>query len=208
MRLSLQLSIGASIILVAYACGGGPPPPPPGPDPDSLAREQARLDSIAAAEQARRDSIQRAQAERERLERMAADSVARERRITEEVRGMLEQMINFDYDQSSIRPGDAEILDTKLAILRANPNLQISISGHCDERGSDEYNLALGNRRAIAARQYLVDRGIDESRVSTNSFGEERPLDSRSSEDAWARNRRDEFSITAGGDRLVRPSGM
>jgi peptidoglycan-associated lipoprotein len=121
---------------------------------------------------------------------------------------MLETMINFEYDQSQVRQQDASVLDQKLGILRANPGLRIQITGHADERGSDEYNLALGNRRALAARQYLIDRGISGDRISTNSLGEERPLDPRSNEEAWARNRRDEFSITAGGDVLRAPSGM
>ncbi|MBI2402237.1 MAG: OmpA family protein, partial [Gemmatimonadetes bacterium] len=130
------------------------------------------------------------------------------RRTTEEVRGMLAAMINFDFDRSDIRPGDAQILDQKLGILNANPNLQIEIVGHCDERGSDEYNLALGNRRALAAKQYLVSRGIEAGRIATRSMGEEQPLDPASNESAWAQNRRDEFGVTAGGDVLMRPPGM
>lgn len=208
MRLTLPITAGVAVILTAYACGGGPPPPPPGPDPDSLAAAR-RADSIAEAQRlAREDSIRRAREEQERLEAARRDSIAAARRVTEEVRGMLEQMINFDFDRSNIRAGDAQTLDHKLAILQANPTLQIQISGHCDERGSDEYNLALGNRRALSARAYLVDRGIAESRISVTSFGEERPLDSASNEEAWAANRRAEFSITAGGAELRRPSGM
>src|SRR5213078_3343389 len=74
------------------------------------------------------------------------------------------------------------------------------ISGHCDERGSDEYNLALGNRRATAAKQYLVSHGIDGGRIETSSYGEERPLAQGHDEGAWAQNRRDEFEIIGGGD--------
>jgi peptidoglycan-associated lipoprotein len=156
-----------------------------------------------------RDSIERARREaEERIRRAAEDSLAALRRTTEEVRGMLAAMINFDYDRSDIRPGDAQILDQKLAILNANPNLQVEIVGHCDERGSDEYNLALGNRRALAAKQYLVSRGIEAGRIATRSMGEEQPLNPASDESAWAQNRRDEFSITAGGDMLMRPPGM
>lgn len=206
MRLTVPLSAGIAVILVAYACGGGPPPPPPPPpvNQDSIDAERARRDSIARA-RAREDSIRRA---REAEEAARRDSIARVRRETERVRGMLETMINFEYDRSEIRQQDAQVLDQKLAILRANPGLRIQITGHCDERGSDEYNLALGNRRALAARQYLVDRGVSQDRIMTNSLGEERPLDPRSNEEAWARNRRDEFSITAGGDVLRAPGGM
>ncbi|MGH7676110.1 MAG: OmpA family protein, partial [Gemmatimonadales bacterium] len=110
-----------------------------------------------------------------------------------------------DFDRAEIRSGDAGILDQKVSILQLNPDLRIRISGHCDERGSDEYNLALGNRRATAAKQYLVSHGIDGSRIETQSFGEERPLAMGQDEDSWAQNRRAEFEITSGSDALRRP---
>jgi peptidoglycan-associated lipoprotein len=206
MRRATPIILGIVVLVIAAACGGNPPPPPPEPNADSLAAlERERL----AQEQAVRDSIERARREaEERIRRAAEDSLAALRRTTEEVRGMLAAMINFDYDRSDIRPGDAQILDQKLAILNANPNLQVEIVGHCDERGSDEYNLALGNRRALAAKQYLVSRGIEAGRIATRSMGEEQPLNPASDESAWAQNRRDEFSITAGGDMLMRPPGM
>ena len=100
------------------------------------------------------------------------------------------------------------MLEQKLAILQANPMLQIEVTGHADERGSDEYNMALGMRRALAAKAWLTARGINTSRVSVRSMGEEMPVDPRSNEEAWAKNRRDEFAITAGGQKLVKPSGM
>jgi peptidoglycan-associated lipoprotein len=115
-------------------------------------------------------------------------------------------VIHFDYDQDVIKPEDRPVLDRKAEILRANPALRLRISGHADERGSDEYNLVLGNKRALAAKQYLEGRGIDASRLEVASFGEERPLDPASNEAAWAKNRRDEFEIVGGGDRLVKPS--
>src|SRR5438552_90724 len=154
-RLPLLVLAGLAAATVA-ACGGNPPPAQPGP--------QANADSIAAAERARQDSIARAEADaraREEAERVArqraADSLAAMGRTTEAVRTMLAAMIHFDFDKSNIRSGDAGTLDQKVGILQANPNLRIRISGHCDERGSDEYNLALGNRRATAAQQaYLV----------------------------------------------------
>jgi len=115
-------------------------------------------------------------------------------------------MINFDFNRSNIREGvDTEVLTQKIAILQANPNLRLEIVGHCDERGTDEYNMALGNRRAVSARAFLTDRGIAESRITVRSRGEEQPLDSGHTEAAWARNRRDEFRIVGGGDALVRP---
>jgi peptidoglycan-associated lipoprotein len=114
-------------------------------------------------------------------------------------------VIHFDYDQDAIKPEDRPLLDRKAAILQANPALRIRISGHADERGSDEYNLVLGNKRSVAAKQYLMGKGIDASRLDVTSFGEERPVDASSTEAAWTKNRRDEFEIVAGGDRLMAP---
>jgi len=210
MRLSipLSLSLGAFVLAAAAACGGQPAPPPT-PVVDSAAIR----DSIARAEAARRareDSIARARAEAERMamERRRADSLAAIARETERVRGMFMEMINFDFDKSNIRPGDASILDRKIAIMQANPMLSITITGHCDERGSDEYNLALGNRRALAAKEYMVNRGIAADRITTASRGEEQPLDPANNEAAWAKNRRDEFGVAAGGQQLKAPGGM
>lgn len=207
MRFSIPLSLtlGAFVVAAAAACGGQPAPPPT-PVVDSTAIR----DSIARAEAARRareDSIARARAEAERLaaERRRADSLAAE---TARVRGMLGEMINFDFDKSNIRPGDAAVLDRKIAILQANSGVTITITGHADERGSDEYNLALGNRRALSAKEYMVNRGIAAERIMTASRGEEQPLDPASNEDAWAKNRRDEFAITSGGQQLKAPAGM
>jgi peptidoglycan-associated lipoprotein len=203
-RLPLLLLSGLAVAAIA-ACGGGPAPEPPAP-------QTANADSIAEAERARADSIARAareaqereEAERERQRRIA-DSLAALGRSTEAVRTLLATLIHFDYDKALIRGGDAAVLDQKVAILQANPELRIRVSGHCDERGSDEYNLALGNRRATAAKQYLVSHGIDPSRIETVSYGEERPIASGHEEDAWAQNRRDEFEILSGGESLRQP---
>lgn len=209
MRRATPLAFGIAVLAIAAACGGNPPPEAPQPNADSLAAaEAARRDSLAR-EQAIRDSIERARREAEEsIRRAQEDSLAALRRGTEEVRGMVTAMIHFDYDRSEIRPGDAQILDQKLAVLQANPGLTIEIVGHCDERGSDEYNLALGNRRALSAKQYLVSRGIDAGRISTRSMGEEQPVNPGHDETAWSENRRSEFGITAGGDVLMRPPGM
>ena len=134
------------------------------------------------------------------------DSLARVRAETEEVTSLVGRMIYFDLNRSAIRPGqDTEVLEQKLAILQANPGLTIQITGHCDERGSDSYNRALGDRRARSAKKFLTDRGIDESRVTVRSLGEERPIDQGHDESAWSKNRRNEFTITAGGEVLRRP---
>jgi peptidoglycan-associated lipoprotein len=138
-------------------------------------------------------------------ERAAAarrDSIAR----AEAARNTLRDPIYFDYDKSDLRDDARMALDAKLPILRANPQVRIRIAGHTDERGSDEYNLALGQARAAAARRYLEARGIDGSRIDIVSFGEERPASAGGEETAWSRNRRDEFEIVAGADNLRAPA--
>jgi peptidoglycan-associated lipoprotein len=207
MRLSLPITVAATAILIAAAaCGGGQPETAPTPDPDSIAREQARRDSIAA-ERARADSIRRAREEADRIAReRRADSLAAVRRENEAVMEMVRRMVNFDFDKSAIRAGqDTEVLEQKLAILQTNSGLRVEISGHCDERGTDEYNMALGMRRAVSAKQFLVDRGIAESRIAVRSRGEEQPLDPGHNEEAWTQNRRGEFRVTSGGGSLKRP---
>lgn len=101
--------------------------------------------------------------------------------------------IHFDFDRSVVRPGDRKILDASVAYLRANPDLLVLIEGHCDERGTNEYNLALGERRAKAAMSYLVARGIAADRLTVMSYGEERPVCAEKTAACWARNRRDHF---------------
>nr|MBA2565929.1 peptidoglycan-associated lipoprotein Pal [Gemmatimonadota bacterium] len=110
--------------------------------------------------------------------------------------------IYFDFNRAEIRTGDREILARKADVMSEFPEIAIRIEGHADERGTVEYNLALGERRAQAAKDYLVNAGIDPNRVSTISYGEERPSVDASDEEAWSQNRRDEFVITgsAGGD--------
>lgn len=105
------------------------------------------------------------------------------------------ERIHFDFDKYNLRPDAIEVLTRNAEMLLKHPEINIVIEGHCDERGTDEYNLALGERRAAAARDFLVRFGIDKSRISIVSYGEERPLDPRSNEEAWAKNRRAEFVI-------------
>ncbi len=107
------------------------------------------------------------------------------------------KMIHFDFDKYDIRPQDAEILKQNAEVLKRFPTVKIQIEGHCDERGTEEYNLALGERRANSAKRYLISLGISADRITTISYGEERPLDPAHNEEAWAKNRRAQFVITA-----------
>ncbi len=191
--MTLRSSIFAlGAIALLAACGGKKPPEAPAPEeapapaPTQPAPQPA--DDGEAARRAAAEAEARAAAERQRV--LTAD---------------LTSMIFFDYDRSDIRPDDAAKLDRKAAILQVNPAARLRISGHADERGSDEYNLALGSRRATAAKRYLENKGIDGARMEVISFGEERPLQQGTDENAYAQNRRDEFQITAGGTTLVAP---
>lgn len=103
------------------------------------------------------------------------------------------QRIHFDFDQFTLSAEARDLLAANAAYLQADAGVRVKIEGHCDERGSDEYNLALGERRAQAAKDYLVTLGVAADRLETISYGEELPLDSSSNETAWAKNRRAEF---------------
>jgi peptidoglycan-associated lipoprotein len=175
----------------ALACGGKAAPEEPAPQPTPApapSPEPAPVD----------DSADRDRLERERMAREAAE---RARTVSAD----LAAMINFDYDQATVRSNDQQTLDRKAAILIANPGVKLRIAGHADERGSDEYNLALGNRRAASAKRYLENKGVDGSRLDVISYGEERPLNPGNDETAYAQNRRDEFEVTAGGNNLTAP---
>lgn len=103
--------------------------------------------------------------------------------------------INFDFDKYILGPEAREILKGHVAWLANNSDYKIIIEGHCDERGTTEYNLALGERRAAEAMKYLVGLGIDAKRMKTVSYGKEMPLDSGHTEEAWGKNRRDHFVV-------------
>jgi peptidoglycan-associated lipoprotein len=175
----------------AVACGGRSAPEEPAP-------EATPAPAPAPVPEPVDDSAERERLERERLAREASE---RARAVAAD----LAAMINFDYDQAVVRPADQGTLDRKAAILNANSSVKIRIAGHADERGSDEYNLALGNRRAAAAKRYLANKGVDGSRIEVVSYGEERPLNPGNDETAYAQNRRDEFEVTAGGNNLSAP---
>lgn len=167
-------------------CGKKAPAPVISPEPLIVARDDsAARDSAARADAARRDSV--AREERLRAERVAALAAAR---------ATLLAPIYFGYDRSELSDDSRRNLDAKQSTLRTIPEFQLKISGHADERGSDEYNLALGQRRAVAAKRYLVDHGIEASRLEVVSYGEERPVCTASEETCWSKNRRAEFEIT------------
>jgi peptidoglycan-associated lipoprotein len=103
------------------------------------------------------------------------------------------ERIHFDFDQFTLSADSRRILGDNAKYLSANSAVQVVIEGHCDDRGSDEYNLALGESRALAAKNYLVSLGVSAKRLSVISYGEEKPLVNAANEEAWAQNRRAEF---------------
>lgn len=105
--------------------------------------------------------------------------------------------IYFDFDKSNIKPEFQSVFEDIVKWLNERPEKQLLIEGHCDERGTNEYNLALGERRSLSVRRYLVGLGISPDRLHTISYGEERPADPGHSEEAWAKNRRAEFKVSA-----------
>ena len=197
---SVPMLVAAAAALTAGACRRQQPAANPTPtvNQDSINAanaERARQDSIARANQARQDSINAANAARDEASRRLA-----------EARNLLTAMVYFDYDRSDIRDDSKAQLDQKIPLLNANPGIAIKVTGHTDSRGSDEYNVALGQRRARAVRDYLVQRGISSDRITLDSRGEEQPAAQGEDESAWSQNRRAEFEITAGGDTIVLPS--
>ena len=101
--------------------------------------------------------------------------------------------ITFDYDKADIRPEMASVLQGDAAWLKSNPNIRFTIEGHCDDRGSEEYNLGLGDRRANAVKEYLLAQGVPANRINTVSYGEEKPVCREETEDCFTRNRRAHF---------------
>ncbi len=105
--------------------------------------------------------------------------------------------VYFDFDQYVIRDDMKQRMNANAAFLLKNPTVRIEIQGNCDDRGTNEYNIALGEKRAMAAKKYLINMGVDPNRMDIVSFGEERPLDPADTPEAWAKNRRDDFVIVA-----------
>lgn len=130
--------------------------------------------------------------------RLAEERLYQERQaqIEAELRDkFVNEDIYFEFDKSRLLPEAKEILKEKAEWLSMHEDVTITIEGHCDERGTNEYNLALGDRRAESAKRFLTDLGLSVSRLTTVSYGEERPVDPRHNEEAWAKNRRAHFVI-------------
>lgn len=219
MRTNLLFPLAG--LAVMAACGGTPAAEQPAPRPSEVqvARERAVQDSIAEVRRiARADSIEQAR-QAGVIARARADSVERARQAAIEQQGTVRQtgtatvedqrlreelneMVHFNFARADLLPAGNTALDRKVEILRANPAVRLRITGACDERGSAAYNMALGNRRAAAVRAYLVAAGINANRLDVESVGKGSPVESASTEAAWAVNRRAEFTVIAGNTLL------
>ncbi len=116
----------------------------------------------------------------------------------EDLRVNVGDTVHFDFDKSVILDEDKGTLQRQAAWLQKYPQIRVTVEGHCDERGTREYNIALGARRANAVKEYLVSLGVSSGRLDTISYGKERPMCTESTEDCWAKNRRGVTTITAG----------
>lgn len=149
-----------------------------------------------AAQQSAEDEAARREAEEARLrEQRAREARERQARLSEEARraAFEDENIHFDFDKYVLTPQAMMILDDKAAYLREHSGVRALVEGHCDARGSNEYNLALGDRRANSAKNYLVKSGVAASRITTISYGEEQPLCMQQNESCWSENRRGHF---------------
>lgn len=145
-----------------------------------LAREKAMKETALREEQERERALA-AQKEKEAAAAAIAEAFAD---------------VRFDFDKFDLKPEARESLKKAAAYMTANKDVTVLIEGNCDERGTVEYNLALGEKRALSAMKFLVDLGIDKARIKTISYGKEKPLDPGHTEEAWAKNRRDHFVVT------------
>lgn len=123
--------------------------------------------------------------------------IAQPDNLSEAISALEGNLIHFEFDSYVLDSRSQQILQNKASILKEYPQISATIEGHCDERGTEEYNLALGERRAKAAYDYLVMQGVSTNQLSTVSYGKLRPVDTASNEAAWAMNRRDEFKAVA-----------
>jgi peptidoglycan-associated lipoprotein len=185
MRKKLWISLVLLVVIPGLLCIASCAKKAVKVEPAEVQDEAAIKAAAEAAERAKQEEVarQRAIEEQAMREKMAARNM------------FINENIHFDFDKYNLLPLARQILQRKAEWLRNNPNVSVIIEGHCDERGTNEYNLALGDRRAESAKTYLINLGIAGSRLTTISYGEERPVDPGHNEVAWAKNRRAHFTI-------------
>lgn len=177
--LALLLAMSGLLLFVSCAQTDVQPTTPEAPKAQITDQDTETMEKDAAEEAANQEAERRAiEEEAIRKEQAAARNM------------FMSEDIYFDYDDSSLKSSAQTVLQRKAVWLRNNPDVTVLLEGHCDERGTTEYNLALGDRRANSAKTFLVDMGVEASRLRTISYGEEMPIDTGKNEEAWAKNRR------------------
>jgi peptidoglycan-associated lipoprotein len=157
------------------------------------AKEDIEKEKAKIAEMARLEKLKELEMAKKKEAEQAEQKAWQERRVAK----VEAASIYFDFDKSFIKLEYRSVLKAKADFMKDNPRVRIRIEGNCDERGTNEYNLALGERRANSAAKFLVSLGISPDRIETISYGEERPLALGSGEGAWSQNRRDDFVVIA-----------
>jgi len=195
------------VVILSMATSAGcrrrvEPTPVPDPAPSTVGDARGVADAAAAEARARRQADSIAAANRAAA---ASANTADAQRAVAELTAVLQQRVFFDYDRDNLRDEAASLLDAKAAILLANPAVTLTITGHTDERGTAEYNLALGQRRAAQVKRYLMAKGVSDRRLSTQSLGDSEPAASGTDDGAYQQNRRAEFGVGNAGGALVRP---
>jgi peptidoglycan-associated lipoprotein len=196
---SLALAALALTAVTTTACKKKPVLAPP-PAPVAKPFNQDSANAVEAAKRAAAEAAAKAAADK-----AAADAAAKYAAAVAAAKAGFSTPIYFDYDKAEIRDDQKAALEAKLPIFQANADMRIRVAGNTDNRGSDEYNMVLGQKRAAEVKRYLVARGIDAGRIDVVSFGEERPAVAADTEDAWGKNRRDEFEIIAGANPFKLP---
>ena len=193
-KISTILSFALILLVSMFALWGCPK------SADVTAVPEAQPAPTVAPEQpeaAKAEATAQANAEKERAAAAAAEARAREEATASEraaaAAGAGLKPIYFDFDRSFIRDDARSVMKANAEWLKANPKVKVRIEGNCDERGTIEYNQALGQRRAAAAKKYLTDLGIASNRISLISYGKEKPVCSEQTEECWQKNRRDEL---------------
>jgi peptidoglycan-associated lipoprotein len=168
----LVFPLSAILLSISMGCHKKEAPPPPPPPPPVVEKKpEVKVDSTAIKARMRAEALSRAKS------------------------AVGQSTVYFDYDKSEIRDEYRSALYTVVENMKKFSEIRIQVDGHCDERGTAAYNLALGERRANAAKKFLSDAGISGSRIETKSWGEEKPATEGHNDAAWAKNRRDDFKV-------------
>jgi peptidoglycan-associated lipoprotein len=193
----IVLCVGLAMLLASGCAKKSIKQDPSVKSAEEMAAEKARLE----AEQREQELARLREEEAKRREREEFEKSLAAKRTPgiegEVYESKLLKRIHFDFDRYVIRESDAQILKENATVLEKFPAVKIQIEGHCDMRGTNEYNLALGERRANSARQYLLSLGVPAERISIISYGEERPVENGQSEEVWSKNRRADFIIVS-----------